>query len=57
VGELTILLEELYRNREQRQHVGQAASEIAPGWNWDRNGAAIWELLKDVAGKDCRSAL
>jgi glycosyltransferase involved in cell wall biosynthesis len=57
VEELTLLLEELYRNREQRQHVGEAASEIAFEWNWDRNGAAIWELLKDVAARDCRFAL
>ena len=55
VEELTLLLEELYRNREQRQHVGQAASEIALEWNWDRNALAIWELLKDVAARDCRS--
>jgi hypothetical protein len=31
--------------------MGQAAAKTALQWNWDRNAADVWQLLKDTAGK------
>jgi glycosyltransferase involved in cell wall biosynthesis len=51
-GELARLLEELFRNPARRQHVGEAAARKALEWTWDRNAAAIWELLKQAGKAD-----
>jgi glycosyltransferase involved in cell wall biosynthesis len=51
-GELARLLEELFRDPARRQRVGEAAARKALEWTWDRNAAAVWELLKQAAAPD-----
>jgi UDP-glucose:(heptosyl)LPS alpha-1,3-glucosyltransferase len=49
--ELALVLEELFRDPARRQRVGEAAARKALEWTWDRNAAAIWELLEQVAAQ------
>jgi len=49
--ELARLLDELFRDPERRQRVGEAAATNALEWDWDRNAAAVWQLLQDAAGR------
>jgi UDP-glucose:(heptosyl)LPS alpha-1,3-glucosyltransferase len=50
--ELSNLLAELHRNPERRQQVGQAAAKTSLQWTWDRNAAAVWELLREATSRD-----
>lgn len=49
IQELQCLLEELCHDPARRQRVGEAAARKALEWTWDRNAAAVWELLKQAA--------
>lgn len=53
--ELASLLEELFHHQEQRERIAQAAAQKSSGWTWDRNAAAVWELLKQAASLDAPS--
>jgi UDP-glucose:(heptosyl)LPS alpha-1,3-glucosyltransferase len=54
---LATMIRTLYQNAEWRNRMGQAAAKTSLEWNWDRNAAAVWELLKDTAaGKVQRRA-
>jgi glycosyltransferase involved in cell wall biosynthesis len=48
---LAKLVRMLYEHPELRSRMGQAATNVSLGWTWERNAAAVWELLKDAAGK------
>jgi glycosyltransferase involved in cell wall biosynthesis len=54
-GELARLLEELFQDPARRQRVGEAAARKALEWTWDRNAAAIWELLKQAVAPHAKS--
>jgi glycosyltransferase involved in cell wall biosynthesis len=49
--ELVKLLRELYRDGAKRQRVGEAAAKLSREWTWDRNAAAVWDLLKEVSAR------
>ncbi|HET8922815.1 MAG TPA: glycosyltransferase family 4 protein [Candidatus Acidoferrum sp.] len=50
--ELAGSLNALFSDPARRQRVGEAAAKKALEWNWDRNAAAVFQLLKEaVAGK------
>ncbi len=52
--ELANLLGQLLRDHEIRQRVGEAAAKSAAAWTWDRNAAAVWQLLRvAIQKKDC----
>lgn len=36
----------LYAQPQLRERIGTAAAQTAGSWTWDRNAAAVWELLK-----------
>lgn len=44
---LSRLLERLHADPELRRVVGEAATKTMREWDWDRNAAAVWELLKN----------
>jgi UDP-glucose:(heptosyl)LPS alpha-1,3-glucosyltransferase len=48
---LSQLLETLYNDPALRQRVGEAASQTVQAWDWDRNAAAVWELLNRAKAK------
>jgi UDP-glucose:(heptosyl)LPS alpha-1,3-glucosyltransferase len=43
---LSQLIERLHSNPELRRKIGEAASQTALAWDWNRNAAAVWELLQ-----------
>jgi glycosyltransferase involved in cell wall biosynthesis len=43
---ITKLFRLLYGQPELRERIGTAAAQTARSWTWDRNAAAVWELLK-----------
>lgn len=43
---LARLLEELLHDRDRRQRVGEAAAKKAAEWTWDRNAAAVFQVLE-----------
>jgi glycosyltransferase involved in cell wall biosynthesis len=45
------LLERLCVDEDLRNSVGGAATVAVQEWTWDRNAAAIWELLKEALAK------
>ncbi len=46
------LLQELRWSAELRNRTGECATKTALNWTWDRNAAALWELLKySAAGR------
>ena len=49
--ELAILLEQLFRNPEMRQRVGEAAANSARQWSWDSNAEALWRMIQDTVSK------
>jgi glycosyltransferase involved in cell wall biosynthesis len=49
------LIERLYSQPELRRVVGEAASKTMQEWNWNRNAAAIWELLKSAKARNLSS--
>jgi UDP-glucose:(heptosyl)LPS alpha-1,3-glucosyltransferase len=48
---LATMIRTLYQKAEWRSRMGQAAAKASLEWTWDRNAAAVWELLKDAAVK------
>ena len=52
---LALLVERLHSEPELRRNIGEAAAKSMPELNWDRNAAAVWELLQDAAKKSRRS--
>jgi UDP-glucose:(heptosyl)LPS alpha-1,3-glucosyltransferase len=48
---LATMIRTLYQNAEWRNRMGQAAAKTSLEWNWDRNAAELWELLKDTAAR------
>lgn len=55
VQALQILLERLHSDNALRQQIGAAAIKTVQDWTWDRNAAAVWELLKEAAADDGKS--
>jgi glycosyltransferase involved in cell wall biosynthesis len=41
----------LAENSEIRNRIGQNAAQTAQAWTWDRNAAAVWELLLKADAK------
>jgi glycosyltransferase involved in cell wall biosynthesis len=54
-GALAHLLQLLHADPEMRRSVGEAAAKTAEQWDWNRNAAAVWELLKNVAARKASS--
>jgi glycosyltransferase involved in cell wall biosynthesis len=48
---LSQLIERLHSDPELRRKIGEAAPQGALAWDWNRNAAATWELLKSAAAK------
>ena len=48
---LATMTRTLYQNAEWRNRMGQAAAKTSLEWNWNRNAAELWELLKDTAAR------
>jgi UDP-glucose:(heptosyl)LPS alpha-1,3-glucosyltransferase len=48
VGTLAEVLKELCIDEGLRSRVGGAAAAAMQEWTWDRNAAAVWELLNDT---------
>jgi UDP-glucose:(heptosyl)LPS alpha-1,3-glucosyltransferase len=48
---LATMIRTLYQNAEWRNRMGQAAAKTSLEWNWNRNAAELWELLKDTAAR------
>ena len=48
---LATMIRALYQKAEWRTRMGQAAARASLEWTWDRNAAAVWELLRDAAGR------
>ncbi len=49
--QLAQLLAELYHDGEKRKRAGGASAGVALEWDWDRNAAAVWQLLQDALGR------
>jgi glycosyltransferase involved in cell wall biosynthesis len=45
------LMERLQSQPDLRRVVGEAASKAIQEWDWNRNAAAIWELLKNAKAR------
>jgi hypothetical protein len=45
------MIRTLYEKAEWCGRMEQAAAKASQQWTWDRNGADVWQLLKDTAGK------
>jgi glycosyltransferase involved in cell wall biosynthesis len=52
---LSRLFERLQSQPDLRRVVGEAASKTMQEWDWNRNAAAIWELLKNTRAKSLPS--
>jgi glycosyltransferase involved in cell wall biosynthesis len=52
---LVEVLKRLCSDEDLRNRVGGAAAVTVQEWTWDRNAAAIWELLNEVAAKKSNS--
>jgi glycosyltransferase involved in cell wall biosynthesis len=45
------LMERLSSSADLRRNLGEAAARAMMEWDWNRNAAAVWELLKKAKGK------
>ena len=45
---LSQLIKRLQAEPDLRHKIGEAAASAILEWDWNRNAAAIWELLKDA---------
>jgi glycosyltransferase involved in cell wall biosynthesis len=45
---LSQVMERLYAEPDLRRKVGEAAAKTIQEWDWNRNAAALWELLKNA---------
>ena len=48
---LSQLIGRLHAEPDLRRVVGEAASKTIQEWDWNRNAAAVWELLKNAEAK------
>ena len=48
---LSQLIERLQAEPDLRRKIGEAAAAAISGWDWNRNAAAVWELLKEAKPK------
>jgi glycosyltransferase involved in cell wall biosynthesis len=48
---LSQVMERLHKEPDLRRKVGEAAAKAVVEWDWDRNAAGIWELLKAAKSK------
>jgi glycosyltransferase involved in cell wall biosynthesis len=48
---LAELIERLRAQPDLRERLGEAASKTIQEWDWSRNAAAVWELLKHAESK------
>jgi len=48
---LSQLIERLQAQPDLRRKIGEAAASAVLKWDWNRNAAALWELLKDAKTK------
>ncbi|HZV89255.1 MAG TPA: glycosyltransferase family 4 protein [Candidatus Binatus sp.] len=48
---LARLIEHLQAEPDVRRKVGEAAAKTVVEWDWDRNAAALWELLRAAKSK------
>jgi glycosyltransferase involved in cell wall biosynthesis len=51
VQTLSQLMERLQTDSDLRCKVGEAAAKTAFVWDWNRNAAAVWEVLKNAKAK------
>lgn len=49
-------IRKIYKDMEFRNRMGQAASQASLEWTWDRNAAAVWELLRKTSARRSSSA-
>jgi len=56
-GELAELLRELCANPRFCEQIGREAALTAAEQTWDRNAAAVWDLLNQAATKKRRLAI
>lgn len=52
---LARLLKNLQEQPELSRRIGENAARTAQAYSWDRNAAAVWELLKDAAARKSSS--
>jgi UDP-glucose:(heptosyl)LPS alpha-1,3-glucosyltransferase len=52
---LSNLMERLQSQPDLRRVVGEAASKTIQEWDWNRNAARIWELLKNAKARSSPS--
>lgn len=45
------LMERLHTEPDMRRKIGEAAATSVVDWDWDRNAAGLWELLKAAKSK------
>lgn len=50
------LIERLRADGALRMSMGEAAAKTSQEWTWERNAAAVWQLLQDAAAKRLSSA-
>ncbi|MGC1491399.1 MAG: glycosyltransferase, partial [Candidatus Acidiferrum sp.] len=48
---LAQLVERLHENLRLRNEIGEAAAKTILAWTWDRNAAAVWQLLQDAQAR------
>src|SRR5215472_3651980 len=48
---LAVLVRKLFGSAQLREQIGQAAAEAAQDWTWDRNAAAVWEMLQKAKAR------
>jgi glycosyltransferase involved in cell wall biosynthesis len=49
---LAQLLQRLHGEPDLRRKLGEAAAKTAIEWDWNRNAAAVWKLLKNADSED-----
>ncbi|MHB8608911.1 MAG: glycosyltransferase family 4 protein [Candidatus Acidiferrales bacterium] len=48
---LAQLIERLQEDPDLRRNLGEAAADTVLQWDWNRNAAAVWELLRGIVAK------
>jgi glycosyltransferase involved in cell wall biosynthesis len=48
---LSRLIERLHGEQDLRRKIGEAAASAVLEWDWSRNAAAVWELIKNANAK------
>ena len=51
VATLARHLKDLYENPDMRLRIGENARRTAEAYTWERNAAAVWEFMNEVASK------